>query len=88
MVQRLKPGKIPDNKIGVYDADGNLRGLVGYRATSATATRFHGQFGSKLGIGPDGKRAWLAPKARHDSAPKKDPRLAASLRAAKGSVSK
>ena len=28
----------------------------------AHAARFHGQLGSKLGRGPDGKRAWLAPK--------------------------
>jgi hypothetical protein len=59
--KQTTPGTMPDNKIGVYDGKGRLRGRVGPGATSATASRFHGQLGSRLGTGPDGKPAWLAP---------------------------
>ena len=61
MVKRLKPGKIGDGKLGVYDASMRLRGVVGPRATSVTAARFNRQHGSKIGKGPDGRKAWLAP---------------------------
>ena len=51
------PGKIPDAKLGVYDAKGNLRGLVGRLATAATASRFthHGMKLAKKG----GRDAWV-----------------------------
>ena len=51
---------VPDGKVGVYDGKGRLRGLVGPKATAATAARFHGQLGRKLGT-KDGKPAWIAP---------------------------
>ncbi len=58
--KQVTPGVVPDGKVGVYDGKGRLRGLVGPKATSATASRFHGQLGSTLGT-KDGKPAWLAP---------------------------
>jgi hypothetical protein len=63
-----RPGTIPSGRLAVYDAgpkgDGKgrrHRGTVGPKGTAATASRFNHQLGSKLGKGPDGKRAWLAP---------------------------
>ena len=55
------PGEIGKGKLGVYDGKGRLRGQVGPKATAATASRFHKQLGSKIGPGPDGSPAWLAP---------------------------
>lgn len=86
----IKPGVIAPNRLGVYDSQGRLRGQVGPLATSSTAARFHGELGSKLGPGPDGKQAWLAPKGAADTSNNNaaaKARLAASLRADKGSVS-
>ncbi len=59
--KQTKPGRVADGKLGVYDSKGRMRGIVGPKATAATAARFHGQHGSKIGTGPDGKPAWLAP---------------------------
>jgi hypothetical protein len=59
--KRDTPGKVGVGKIAVYDGKGRMRGQVGPKATAATVSRFHGQLGSKLGTGPDGKPAWLAP---------------------------
>lgn len=87
----IRPGVIAPNRLGVYDGQGRLRGQVGPKATASTAARFHGQLGSKLGKGPDGKQAWLAPKAATDTSSNNaaaKAKLAASLRTAKGSVSK
>jgi hypothetical protein len=87
----IRPGVIPPNRLGVYDGQGRLRGQVGPKATASTAARFHGQLGSKLGKGPDGKQAWLAPNAAADTSSTNaaaKAKLAASLRTAKGSVSK
>lgn len=58
----LEAGKIPDGKLGCYDAKGRLRGHVGPLASSITASRFTQTLGMTLGKGPDGKPAWLAPK--------------------------
>ncbi len=58
--KQTKPGRVSDGKLGVYDGKGRLRGIVGPKATSSTAARFHGQLGSKLGT-KDGKPAWIAP---------------------------
>lgn len=46
--KQRKPGEVPPDKIAVLDRNGNVRGHVGPKATSATAARFHGQLGSKL----------------------------------------
>ncbi len=54
-----KPGTIPSNKVGVYDAKGRLRGLVGTKATSATASRFSGTLDNTLGT-KNGRTAWIA----------------------------
>jgi hypothetical protein len=59
-----KPGTIGKGRLGVYDGNGNIRGQVGPKATAATASRFTGQHDAKLGKGPDGKPAWLAPKTK------------------------
>ena len=59
--KQAKPGRVADGKLGVYDGKGRLRGVVGPKATASTAARFHGQHGSKIGTGPDGKPAWIAP---------------------------
>lgn len=58
--KQTTPGAIPSNKVQVIDGHGRLRGLVGRAATSATASRFHGQLGSKLGT-HNGAPAWIAP---------------------------
>jgi hypothetical protein len=87
----IKPGRVGENKIGVYDHGPNgalrLRGQVGHTATAMTAARFHSQLGSKLGTGPDGKQAWIAPASSKSNrmARAQKETLAASLRAAKGS---
>ncbi len=60
--KQTKPGRVADGKLGVYDGKGRLRGMVGPKATASTAARFHGQHGSKIGAGPDGKPAWIAPR--------------------------
>lgn len=59
--KQTTPGAIPSNKVQVIDGKGRLRGLVSRGATSATAARFHGQLGSKLGT-HNGAPAWIAPK--------------------------
>jgi hypothetical protein len=87
----IKPGVIAPSRLGVYDGQGRLRGQVGPMATASTAARFHGQLGSKLGIGPDGKQAWLAPKAAADTSNNNaaaKAKLAASLRIDKESARK
>jgi hypothetical protein len=69
------PGTIGAGRLGVYDAgprgDGNgrrLRGQVGPKATSALVGKFNKRLGSRLGTGPDGKPAWLAPTLAETSA--------------------
>lgn len=79
-----KPGSVPDNRIPIYDHKGRRRGHVGYRASAATVARFTGQHGSKLGK-VDGRDAWISPPPKGPK--KQDAKLAASLKAAKGSVS-
>jgi len=89
--KQIKPGVIAPNRLGVYDSQGRLRGQVGPKATASTAARFHGQLGSKLGKGPDGKQAWLAPKTAEPNKAAWEAvraKLAKSLLTAKGSVSK
>jgi hypothetical protein len=83
----IRPGVIAPNRLGVYDGQGRLRGQVGPKATASTAARFHGQLGSKLGKGPDGKQAWLAPTADkpNKQAWEQTRKLMSSLLAAKGS---
>jgi hypothetical protein len=82
-----KPGKIGDGKIGVYDAKLRLRGVVGPLATATTAARFHGQLGSTIRT-VAGRKAWVAPTSGpNKAAAAANARLAASLRADRGSVS-
>ncbi len=54
-------GQIPDGKRGVYDDSGNLRGIVGPRATSVTAARMTGKGGARL-TRKDGGDSWCFPK--------------------------
>jgi hypothetical protein len=87
-MKRVRPCKLPEGKLGVYDSNLNLRGIVGPAATSATAARFHGQHGSTLGK-VDGRRAWIAPPVKNNGATQRaKARLAKSLKSDKGSVSK
>ena len=86
-----KPGKIGEQKLGVYDHGPNgelrLRGQCGPAMTSIGVSRFHGKLGSKIQI-VSGKRAWVAPDRNvvggFGSAQKA--KLAAQLRTDKGSV--
>jgi hypothetical protein len=39
-ITESKPGTLPANRIPVFDADGNRRGHVGYKASAATCARF------------------------------------------------
>jgi hypothetical protein len=59
-----KPGDVPPGKIGVYDRANKLRGHVGSKATSVTASRFTGQPGAVLTKGKSkGERdSWSFPK--------------------------
>jgi len=45
---KRKPGEVPPGRIAVLDRAGNLRGHVGPKATSVTASRFTGEFGATL----------------------------------------
>ena len=63
MSKKRKPGEVPPGKIAVLDPRGHVRGHVGPRATSATAARFHGRFGSKLTKDKaTGRTSWSFPK--------------------------
>jgi hypothetical protein len=64
--KQRKVGEVPPGRIGVYDASGNLRGHVGPRATSVTATRFTEQHGAVLGK-KNGRKAWLTPNQRYNA---------------------
>jgi hypothetical protein len=85
-----KPGTIGAGKLGVYDHRGRLRGQVGPKATAATAARFTGQHGSKLGTGPDGKPAWLGPKPNRNviggNGSPQAAKLAKQIKTSRGSV--
>jgi len=39
-ITKSKPGDLPANRIPVFDAGGNRRGHVGFKASSATCARF------------------------------------------------
>jgi hypothetical protein len=58
-----RPGAVQHGRLAIIDGKGRHRGTVGPRATSATVARFIGQHGAKLGRGPNGKHAWIGPKA-------------------------
>jgi hypothetical protein len=62
--KQRKPGTVPPGKLVVYDRAGNLRGHVGPRATSVTASRFTNQPGATLTKGKSkGERdSWSFPK--------------------------
>jgi hypothetical protein len=63
MAKQRKPGTVPLGKIAVLDREGNLRGHVGPKATSATAARFTKQLGATLTKGKNGERdSWSFPK--------------------------
>ncbi len=74
MSKQRKPGTVPLGRIGVYDANGHLRGHVGSKATSVTAARFTEQHGAKLGK-KNGRTAWLTPNAKYNA------RIAAATKA-------
>lgn len=56
-----KPGTVKAGRIPIYDQQGNQRGHVGPKATSATVARFTGAFGAKLSK-KDGRDSWSYPK--------------------------
>lgn len=86
--KKITPGQIGEGKLGVFDHKGRLRGQVGKLATNATAARFTGTLDNKLGK-KDGRPAWIGAAPAKQIKPSADQaamtRLAASLRAAKGS---
>jgi hypothetical protein len=53
----IEAGQVPASRLGVY-RKGILRGTVGPRATSVTASRFTGSHAMKLG-NVDGRDAWI-----------------------------
>jgi hypothetical protein len=80
MKKQRKPGEVPPNRIPVIDDQGRLRGHVGKKATSVTASRFLGKLGATLGK-KDGRVAWIGP-----SAPQPRRAETANHRSARGSV--
>ena len=62
--KQRRPGQVPPGRIPVLDRKGQLRGHVGPRATSVTASRFTGQPGAVLTKGKSkGERdSWSFPK--------------------------
>lgn len=81
-----KPGKLPESRIPIYDAKGRRRGHVGRKASEATVARF-GVTNAKLGK-KDGRDAWLGSNVIGGYGSAQNKKLAKSLRASKGSVSK
>lgn len=89
-----KPGKIGENKLGVYDhgPDGELRlrAQVGPKMTSGGVARFHGKLGSTIQR-VAGRKAWVAPPNGNVTGAfgaAQKAKLAAQLRGDKGSVRK
>jgi hypothetical protein len=60
--KQRKPGTVPPGRIAVLDRKGNLRGHVGPKATSVTASRFTGQPGAKLTKNKGERDSWSFPK--------------------------
>jgi hypothetical protein len=85
----IKPGVVPENRIPIFDHAGRPRGAVGKLATSATVSRFTGTLDNRLGR-KNGRVAWIgaAPEAPNKAAQQQAAKLAASLRADKGGVSR
>jgi hypothetical protein len=82
----IKPGIVPDNKVPIFDHLGRMRGRCGLGMSSAGVSRFTGTLNNKLGK-KNGRTAWIgaAPKGPNKVARQQTARLAASLRADKGS---
>ena len=82
----VKPGTIPDGKIGVFDEKGRCRGVMGTKAGLPTAARFLGHSNAKLGT-VDGRDAWIAtaPSTSNKAGAAQNEKLAAQLRGDKGS---
>jgi len=59
--QKRKPGEVQPGKVAVLDDKGRLRGHVGPRATSVSASRFTGKPGAVLGKTGD-RDSWSFPK--------------------------
>ena len=57
---------MPDHRIPIFDAKGNMRGTVGHKATSATVSRFTGTHNNSL-VQKDGRDAWVANTAPNGS---------------------
>jgi hypothetical protein len=71
MDKKHKIGEPPKGYLGVYDHTGKIMlGFVTPASSDANVSRFVGRRGSKLGFGPNGKRAWIGPKPRVPTAPK------------------
>jgi hypothetical protein len=82
--KRVKPGAVPEGRIGIYTHDLNRRGHMGMTASAVTAARFGVQNATLQRV--RGAPAWVgaSPKARTAPRVSAVP-LAKSLRAAKGS---
>jgi len=82
-MKRQRIGQPAPGKLPVYDHRGNMRGVVGPRATSATAARFGVGHGATLKV-VKGRRAWVGRKPGKPQASALP--LSTSLRTSKGSV--
>jgi len=82
-----KPGSVKGNQVPIYDHKGRRRGHASGLGMSAVGvSRFTGTLDNKIGT-KDGRTAWIgaAPKAPNNAARAQTAKIAASLRADKGS---
>jgi hypothetical protein len=88
-----EPAAIPDHQIPIYDENGFMRGRVHRHATSSVVARFTGRHGAQLQKRA-GRFEWHMPPRKSGAVTAQaqgalnDEVHAASLRAAKGSVTK
>jgi hypothetical protein len=87
--KEVRPGAVPEGKLGVFDHRGRRVGTMGPKAGLPTAARFLGHSNAKLGT-VDGRPAWVATGSggTNKAARAQNTKLATSLKRDKGSVGK
>jgi hypothetical protein len=85
---KVEPGTVPENKIPIFDHEGNMRGRCGLGMSSAGVSRFTGTLDNRI-VKRDGRDAWVgaAPKGPNKAARAQTAKIRTSLKADKGSNS-